>query len=313
MLGSDEYADFRLVGSGSGILVGEAGDVLTNRHILLKPDGTPADLVDVETVDNRHTISTISGMEPTLNLAVVRIQVYDDQDPPEFRALEFADSITALPGDIVFAIGDPFGPDKFFTQGFLASTPSRLCYQEQLTAAYMQAVLPMHTGAFGGALLDVHGRFLGMLTPKDPAANGSALDPTSAVRYALPSNIIQGLYKTIARNASFESPWLGYAVMSLAELRNALGTEGMAKLDRPRVGIYIENVFEPSPAFAAGIRPGDFLARFDGQYVGSPLDFQKYLYLAGIGSTVELEMYRAGETFTVQCAIETRPQDAITR
>ena len=140
------------------------------------------------------------------------------------------------------------------------------------------------------------------------------MSPNAArVQFALPSNIIQGLYATIARNESFRSPWLGVAVMSVGELHKELGVERMQTLVRPRVGIYVENVFDPSPAAAAGVRPGDFLTKFNGKLIGSPLDFQKQLYMNGIDRAAEIEFFRAGETYTREIPIEARPPEATTR
>jgi serine protease Do len=309
-----EYPGFELNGSGSGVVLSEDGYILTNRHYLLKEDGTLADLIDVETVDNRHTISRIVGMEPTLNMAILKLEVYAETNKPRFTPIRFGNSFDMLPGSMTLAVADPYGPEKYFGPGVFAATPSRECYQEQLTATFLQAAMRVHPGAYGGALVNLRGEFVGMLTPRNPKFGlASSEEQHLAIEFALPSNIIAGLYQTILRNETFVSPWLGYAVMSLAELQKELGTEAFLELDRPRVGIYIENVFDPSPAHAAGIQPGDFLVKFDGHFIGSPLDFQKYLYMAGIGNTVEVELYRAGETYTRELLIEERPENAVTR
>jgi S1-C subfamily serine protease len=76
------------------------------------------------------------------------------------------------------------------------------------------------------------------------------------------------------------------------------------------VGVYIENVFEPSPAFSAGIRPGDFLTEFNGYPVNSPIEFQKQFYLAGPGSTIEVETFRNGTSRRTRLTIGTRPPEA---
>lgn len=308
----NRYPGFELVGSGSGVMISKEGHLLTNRHFLLKPDGTPCDLVDVETVDNRHTIARIVGMEPTLNLAILKLEVYAEGNPPKFEPIVFGNSIDLYPGHWCLAQGDPFGPEKFFSFGLFAGTPSRECYQEQLSATYLQAALQVHPGTYGGALLNLKGEFVGMLTPRSTEITGD-FQLGYGVEFALPSNIVRAIYPTILRNESFRSPWLGFAVMSPGELIKELGVEAYGKLDRPRAGIYLENVFEPSPAHAAGLQPGDFLTRFGDAYIGSPLDFQRALYMAGIGAEVELEFYRAGKTMRKTLKIEERPENAITR
>ena len=81
-------------------------------------------------------------------------------------------------------------------------------------------------------------------------------------------------------------------------------------MKRPPLGIYIENVFDPSPAHAAGVKPGDFLVKFDGKAVRSPLEFQKHMYMAGVGAKVRLTMFREGETYEVELTVELRPENA---
>jgi S1-C subfamily serine protease len=310
---SSEFPGFALVGSGSGVVVSSAGDIVTNRHLLLGPDGEPVDLVDVETADLRHTLAEVMGLEPTLNLGVVQLRVFDPQDPPRFEPIAFGDSSRTEVGQIAFALADPFGPEFFLSQGLIASTPGRDCYQEQLSAAYLQASLPMTEGAFGGALLDRQGRWIGLLSHLPTSGETGRAFAGRGLAYALPANIVQALYGTIQKSQSFRSPWLGWAVMSSAELFRERSAEAMAKLSLPRVGIYIENVFAGSPADQAGIQPGDFLVRLGDAYLAEPLDFQKALYLAGIGREVECEFFRAGEVFKRTLRIEERPAEAITR
>jgi S1-C subfamily serine protease len=308
-----EYLGFRRIGSGSGIVVSADGDILTNRHFLVQPDGTPADLIDVETADMRHTLSTIVGMEPTLNLAVVRLTVFSEHNPPSFAPVEFGDSAALAPGSLALALGDPFGPERYFGLGVVAALPNRQCYQEQLTATYLQIATQVPTGAYGGGVLDSSGRYVGMLTPRDAKPGVDDNEGDRALEYALPSDVVRGIYATIKETGSMRSPWLGVAVMGVAELRAELGASGFGALVRPRSGIFVDNVFAGSPAHAAGVRVGDFLTHIDGTAVGTPLDFQRLLYLAGIGNALKVDLFRAGEAYSVELVVEVRPAEAIPR
>lgn len=156
---SGEYPGFRRIGSGSGVILSAEGDILTNRQFLLQENGEPADLIDVETADNRHTLSRVVGMEPTLNLAVVALEVFSKDNPPAFKPLPIGNSAALLPGHMAIAVGDPFGPEKFFAPGVFSATASRECYQEQLTATFLQVALVLHPGAYGGALVNLRGTF----------------------------------------------------------------------------------------------------------------------------------------------------------
>jgi S1-C subfamily serine protease len=91
------------------------------------------------------------------------------------------------------------------------------------------------------------------------------------------------------------------------------GADAFEKLAKPRHGIYIENVFQPSPAFAKGIRPGDFLVQFGENTIRTPLDFQKFLYLAGIGAKVKLKMWSKGKEQILELDVKPRPANAKTR
>jgi S1-C subfamily serine protease len=99
-------------------------------------------------------------------------------------------------------------------------------------------------------------------------------------------------------------------VMSRAELASVRGVAEFDAMSKPANGIWIENVFTPSPASDAGIQPGDFLVSFDTYKVSTPVDFQRYLYLAGIGKSVKLTVFRNGELLTKELEIQKRPESA---
>ncbi|MEM7203161.1 MAG: trypsin-like peptidase domain-containing protein [Planctomycetota bacterium] len=311
--GSPDYPGFRRIGSASGIAMTDDGYVLTCRHPLFQANGAPADLIDVETEDQKHTISALVGAEPTLNLAVLRLEVFQRDFPPGFRPARLGDSDTAKPGHFAIGVGDPFGPERYFGVGTITSMPERECYQELLSATYIQAALRVHPETYGGPLVNIHGDVIGILLPRQVNYGHLALQDSYGIEYALPSNIFRGLFASIRDVGSVRSPWLGFAVMSRAELRQERGAEAYNAMAKPRFGILLENTFEPSPASVAGLEPGDFLVKFNGQIVYTPIDFQRFLYLAGIGKEVELELFRNGETLTKTLTIEERPPHATQR
>ena len=307
---SDEYPGFAPFNAGSGIMMTADGYLITARHVVIQANGEPADLIDVETPDRRHTLAKLVGAEPTLNLAVLKLLHFDERRAPQFTPAVLGDSTAIAVGHFAIGLGDPAGPVRFFAAGVLAAKPDRDCYQEQLTATYLQAALKVHPQCYGGPLVNIRGQVIGMLTPRLPQP-GVLAEPTShGLEFALPSNIIKTIYAALREKESLRSPWLGYAVMSPAELRKEVGPDAFRTLKRPALGIYIENVFDPSPAQTAGIKPGDFLMKFDGKPVRSPLEFQKHLYMAGIGATVKLTMFREDETYDAELVVELRPENA---
>jgi S1-C subfamily serine protease len=182
-----------------------------------------------------------------------------------------------------------------------------------LSAFYLQTAMTVPPDAYGGPLLDVHGDVIGVLAPGVATLGVLAAHPRFGIEYAMPSKIVEGLYRSIRQVKTFRSPWLGFSVMSRAELAAQRGVEAFNALSKPKNGILIENVFRPSPAADAGILPGDFLVGFDAYKVSTPVDFQKYMYLAGVGKSVKLEIFRAGETLSKELAITARPPEAVPR
>jgi S1-C subfamily serine protease len=308
---NDDFPGFRLSNGASGIVASKDGDVLSCLHPLQKADGSIVDLVVVETHDRIKIIAEVIGAEPTVNLALLRCRVFPTGRESELVPATFGDSDALRPGAPAFGVGDPVGPERTFAFGAFAARPSRDCYQELLSSFYIQASMIAPGGAYGGPLLDSSGTVVGMLSPRAPKPGSDGSAPRDGVEFAMPSKILKGLYGSLREARSFRSPWLGFSVMSREELAASLGAAAFEAARKPKNGILIENVFSPSPAAAAGLRKGDFLVSFDGAVVFTPVDFQRYLYLAGVGREVVLEVFREGETFKKTLAIEARPKEAV--
>lgn len=300
-----DYPGFRLHRSGSGFLVAEGGEALTTLHALRRDDGTLADLVEIEAADGQRAIVDVLGIEPTLQLAVVRAAVWQLHTPPPLPVLAFGDSDATDVGQFLLGCGDPIGPERFFAFGLLVAKPSRDCYQELMSATYMQATMPVPDGAVGGPLVDLDGRVVGILSKLDGSGPGSA--------WALPSKLLVGLHASIRTAGTQRSPWLGWSVMSRTEIAAVRGLKEFKAMAKPPHGILIENVFTPSPAATAGVRPGDFLTHFAGVEIHGPVDFQRQLYLNGVGRTVTVTMWREGTSKTLELPIEARPAAAVPR
>ena len=304
------YRGFRKLYSGSGVVIGEEGQVISLRQFVVTPDGEPADLVDVETQDGRRALSRIVGVEPTLNLAILEFVAVPRRFAPQFAPAQIGDSDSMRVGYWAIALGDPSGPEKAFSTGILSAQPERRCYQDELSATYMLVSMPkLHPEAYGGPLVNIRGELVGITTPR--ALQGA---PFSGLEYALPINIVLPVYNGISVERSFRSPWLGISVLEMVALRDRYDTEEeFAALVRPRFGIYIDNVFDPSPAAAAGVRVGDFLVRLNGEPLTSAFRFQQQLYLAGIGRLATLEIFRDGQSLQLETRIGERPPEATPR
>jgi serine protease Do len=136
--------------------------------------------------------------------------------------------------------------------------------------------------------------------------------PPRPLDFALPIDLAMAIYEPLKLKGSRRSPWLGFSVLERrAVRRDRLGRSGDAKL--PATGVYIDDVFDPSPASAADVRVGDFLVSIDGNRLGSVGAFQKWLYLSGIGRTITLEISRDGKRLEKRVTVEERPQTAVPR
>jgi len=306
------YPDFRPARSGSGFLVGDAGHVLTAHRLLTDTAGERVELVDVELHDGRHRTARIVGSEPTIDLAVLAL------DPPrhgrtrELQPARLGNSDELRVGHWVIALGDPPGRGQTFSVGTLASGPERQCYQEDLTATLMQTSYAVPAGGYGGPLLDIQGAVVGMMVPgpgADPSGPGRS-EPV--LRFALPIDLAMAIYEPLVQQGSHRSPWLGFAVLELGSARRRLADRAR-NLSLPEAGVYIDDVFDPSPGWAAGVRVGDSLTGIDEHRIGSVSDFQRWLYLSGIGREVTLELFRDGERFERRVTIEERPRAVVPR
>jgi serine protease Do len=295
----DPYPGYRRVRSGSGFFVSPEGHVITCAHLLLEGGELPEDgIVDVETTGNLNFRAHVIGIEPTVDLAVLKTEA-----PISLRALELGDSGTIRVGQWVIAVADPPGLDKTFAPGTLAARPERDCYQESRTSTLLQSSVRVSPESYGGPLVDIRGLVIGMAVP------GSSVlaDAAEGATYGLPVDLVRTLYEALKESASKRSPWLGIAVRNLdRELRQRLASVR-------RTGVYIDDVFDPSPASRAGIRVGDVLTSMDGQRVFTVRDFQRWLYLLGIGRTITLEIGRDGTLHERRVTIEHRPDGATPR
>ena len=302
------YPGFRRWRSGSGFFVTADGYVLTCHHVVTRDDGTPAEAIDVELPGGRRVLSRLVGAEPTIDLAVLKLEVVAEARPLEVRPATLGDSDALQVGHWIIAVGDPWGPERTYAVGTLAARPDRECYQDQLSGTLLQASLDVHPEAYGGPLVDIHGRVIGLTVPPP---GGGGLGPRGA-EFGLPINLALNIYEALKVAESRRSPWLGVSVLELAAVhRRFRGAEAPPAL--PRTGVFLDGVFEPGPASRAGIRAGDSLVAIDGNRLFSVLDFQKWLYLSGIGRTVTLDIFRDGKTTPKKVTIEERPAGAATR
>jgi serine protease Do len=298
----ERNAGYQPIARGSGFFISKDGYLLTCRHLLIDPKtGEPAEVIEVEVHEERFERARVVALEPTINLAVLKVELQFDAQP-----VSLGNAASIRSGHWVIAVGNPSGPEQTFTVGTASARPERECYQEQRTATLLQASLRIPPSSYGGPLLNSRGEVIAMSTPRD-AAVGPEPDAMFGQTYGLPIDLAMNLFEPLRAKESQRSPWIGISVLSLSgEVRRRLTTV-------PKSGVYIDDVFDPSPAASAGLKVGDVLVQMGDQPMFSVYDFQRSLYLANVGKEVTLLIDREGKTFTRKVVIEQRPPNATTR
>jgi serine protease Do/serine protease DegQ len=226
------------------------------------------------------------GAEPSINLAVLKVE-----DREKFQPVKIAASNSVAVGHWAIAIGDPPGPGTAFATGSVSAVPSRQCYQEQRSATLLTSSARVPSGAVGGPLLNIHGEVIGISLPRLLG---------SGPNFALPMQLAMTLYEPLLVRESKRSPWIGVSVRQRGS---------GARVE----GVLIDDVFDPSPASRAGIRAGDVLLSAGQDKMQTVSDFQRWLYLNGIGATVTIRIWHEFEISERTITIEERPASATMR
>lgn len=295
----------------SGILVSPDGTVLCCRTPLTLEGGSFAEKYDVETAMGERFEAELVASEPTINLGVLRIKAESGQST--FGSLVPARTARIdrlATGDAVFAVADPFGSSRTFAPGVVMAMPTVACYQADLTGSLIHGSMAVSRGAVGGALVNASGEVLGIIVPPpslDPLARPA---PLADVTYAMQVDTALGVAEALKVKRTNDSPWLGFSVLSAAELKAKLrDPAAFDAIAKPPVGIYVDDLYEPSPAARAGIARGDWVTEISGRPIAAIVDFQQSLYYFS-GTSVPITLFRDGKTRTVTATIERRPPEA---
>ena len=294
----------------SGIVVDNAGTILCARTPLLLDGQTFSDRYDVESsVGSRFDVELL-GVEPTINLAVLRVKPAPGQSLADLVPAKIGSVSDLRVGDDLYAMGDPFGAARVFAPGIVMSLPQVSCYQADLTGSLIQASMAVSPGALGGALVNRDGLVMGMIVPPPSLDADARPAPEPYVTYGMQIQTAIGVGEAITRKRSTTSPFVGFSVLALPELKAKLHDDArFDALAKPSYGLYVEDVFTPSPAARAGVQVGDFVMEINGNKIRSVVDFQQSLYYFA-GTQVPVRIFRSGRELTPMLAIEARPPSA---
>jgi len=271
---------------GSGVIV-DAGLVVTNHHVIENMTE-----VKVAFADRREFEAEIVLRDPRTDLAVLRLK-----GAAQVKPLEFGDSEALQVGDIVLAIGNPFGVGQTVTQG-IVSALARTQIGVSDYQFFIQTDAAINPGNSGGALVDMAGRLVGINSAIYSQSGGS-----HGIGFAIPSSMVKAVVDQARGGArTVRRPWLGASLQAVSsEIAESMG------LDRP-TGALVSAVFEKGPADEAGVKRGDVILAVDGQGVDDPEAFGYRYALRGIEGQASLSILRAGKRLFVPVRLQTPPE-----
>ncbi|MFO0295482.1 MAG: Do family serine endopeptidase [Rhodospirillales bacterium] len=274
---------------GSGVIVDPSGIVVTNNHVIAK-----ADEIKVILADRREFEAKVLRADERTDLAVLKIEAPGGRLP----ALEFADSDDIEVGDLVLAIGNPFGVGQTVTLGIV----SALARTQVGIADYrffIQTDAAINPGNSGGALIGADGRLIGINTAIYNREGGGG---SLGIGFAIPSNMVRSVVSGAGAGQRLVRPWFGVSGDSVAADRAA--SLGLA---RP-IGVFVRETHDASPAERAGIRRGDVVLSIDGREVQDLEALRFRIATHAVGQTVAVGLLRDGRERVVSVTLVAPPE-----
>ncbi|WP_269913469.1 S1C family serine protease [Acinetobacter sp. HY1485] len=268
---------------GSGVIVRTDGYILTNNHVIAQ-----ADKIIVGLRDGRRAKATVIGTDPDTDLAVIKI---DLQDLP---VLPFKPTGSQV-GDVVLAIGNPFGVGQTVTQG-IVSALGRSDLGINTYEDFIQTDAAINPGNSGGALIDVSGNLIGVNTAIFSQSGGSL-----GIGFAVPAKVCQQVFNSILKDGRVVRGWLGISLLP-PSYNSDFDTV------KPTDGIVVADIFSRGPAADAGLRKGDRILKVNNENMPSASHLINYVALQPPNSTVQIEIERNGEPFKVDVQVGERQQ-----
>lgn len=287
-------------GLGSGIVFDTDGYILTNNHVIDGATSVSVNLQKGNTVD-----ATVVGKDSVNDLAVIKV---DASAVAGITPLQFADSNVIVPGQMVIAIGNPYGLDDTVTVGVISGLNRSI---GNLTGM-LQTDAAINPGNSGGPLLDANGLIVGINTAIETGITGNAV----GIGFAIPSNVVTRELADLKAGKTVAKPWIGISGVALTQdIADKLNLS-VSK------GVYVVSVIQDSPAETAGLKGGnldvggnaapggDVIIAVDGHEVANVPDISGYINTKNVEDTVNLTIIRNGTQMTIQVTLGTWPDNS---
>lgn len=264
---------------GSGVIVSENGYIITNAHVINK-----ADNIIVALNDGRKVTAKVIGSDPESDLAVIKVELTG------LKPLGFREKPIHV-GDVVLAIGNPFGVGQTVTQGIISAT-GRTGLGINTFEDFIQTDAAINPGNSGGALVDAYGQLVGINTAIFSRSGGSM-----GIGFAIPTNAVSHAMQSIIKYGKVRRGWLGI------ELQGRI--EDPTKLENSK-GIVVMNVMNNGPAFKAGLQRGDIILAIDGIEMNDANSLIQYVARKSPESTVTAKIRRNNQETEVNIILSER-------
>ena len=270
---------------GSGVIVSPDGYILTNNHVV-----EAADQIEVVLADGRKAPATVVGTDPETDLAVIRITL------PRLPAIVLGNAEQARVGDVVLAIGNPFGVGQTVTMGIISAVGRNNLHINHFEN-FIQTDAAINFGNSGGALVDTSGNLLGINSAIYSQGGGSV-----GIGFAIPVSTAKTVLEAIIKTGSVTRGWIGVETQDITpELADSFGLE-------QQDGAMIAGVVRDSPADRAGLQPGDILLAVDGKRVGNTSEMLNLIAQLVPGGKAKMTVMRKHRQATLDVTVGKRPR-----
>jgi len=284
-----DQAQQKVTSLGSGVIVSKEGHIVTNNHVL---NGTSD--VTVQLNDGREAKAKIVGTDAQIDLAVLKI------DLPNLSPLSLGDSDKVKVGQIVMAIGNPFGLEESVSQGIISAKDRRAMNDSQVE--FFQTDTAINPGNSGGPLVNIRGEVIGINSAIYSESGGN-----QGIGFAIPSNVVKAAMGSIISKGRVIRGYLGVAIQSVTK-----EIAEQFKLDSVR-GALVTDVTPGSPAEKAGIIRGDVIRKVNDYDVKDTISLVNRIAEADVGSSLRIDLVRDGAAKSVLAQIAEQPADLVAR
>ncbi|HEX3758471.1 MAG TPA: trypsin-like peptidase domain-containing protein [Kofleriaceae bacterium] len=287
--GFGEPGDRKAMSKGSGVVVTASGRILTNAHVVKDADDITVTLHDGNDYDAK-----VVGVDPKADLAVLQLK----GNLPTLKPLTFGDSAALRLGEVVLAIGDPFGVGKSVTMG-IVSAKGRAGMGIEEYEDFIQTDAAINPGNSGGALVNLRGELIGINTAIASKSGGYA-----GIGFAIPTNMARPIMEMLIKDGKVSRGYLGVQIGNVTP-----ATAKQAKL-AVQHGAYVAAVDPNGPAARAGLAEGDVVVALNGTEIRSDYMLRNTIAMTRPGATVDLDViHRSGGKGTVKAKLGELPNN----